>query len=352
MFLGVNAATMDPARGGLENVFLRNVLRHIHGLQRQTQFVVFTHAANHAAFQEWERVCVADEPARGREAPDVSPRRLTAAIAESGVEALFSPLDPRFVKMPVPMVFFVMDLSAYEGTLAQGGWGTGARLKAAKRVCQEAAAFVAPSQYIQDTLLEVLEVPLNKVVVAPLGVEPVFGEPQPGIVQEPYLLCVGDTDESLNLPRLRTALERLRDEIPEHSLVVVGSPGNAEPESWGQSVVRVEECAPAHLAALCQHCDLFVLPSLYAGSGVAVLQAMRAGAQVLASRVGGIPEVAGDVPIYFNPESVGSLMTAIRRGLQKDEAQRDQRIQHGRQVASEYTWENCALKTLSAFKRA
>ncbi|HEO71693.1 MAG TPA: glycosyltransferase, partial [Candidatus Hydrogenedentes bacterium] len=107
-----------------------------------------------------------------------------------------------------------------------------------------------------------------------------------------------------------------------------------------------------HLAALYQHCDLFVCPSLYEGSGVAVLEAMRAGAPVATSRAGGIPEVAGDTPVYFNPESVGSIAAAIRRLVDEGPAERWRRTTFGRRIAAQYTWEQCAWKTVSALRRA
>jgi len=90
----------------------------------------------------------------------------------------------------------------------------------------------------------------------------------------------------------------------------VGQPAEAEPADWGPRVMRIEYCPASHLAGLYQHCDAFIQPSLYEGSGVTVLEAMRAGAPVVTSRTGGIEEVAGDTPIFFNPESTASIIAA------------------------------------------
>jgi glycosyltransferase involved in cell wall biosynthesis len=161
---------------------------------------------------------------------------------------------------------------------------------------------------------------------------------------------VGSTHAFRNIPRFRNAFDVLKDEIP-HNLVVAGAPGEAEPADWGPRVIRIESCPTTYLAGLYQHCDVFVQPGIHEGSGITVLEAMRAGAPVATSRTGGVPEVAGDTPIYFNPESLSSIVASIRWAIEESPEQRLSRVKYGRQVAAEYTWERCAWKTLSAFKR-
>jgi alpha-1,3-rhamnosyl/mannosyltransferase len=171
------------------------------------------------------------------------------------------------------------------------------------------------------------------------------------MAQQPYFLLVCNTYEYKNVKRILDAFEQLNPEFL-HSLVIVGRSGDAEPEEWGPRIIRIEQCPAAYLAGLYQHSDVYVQPSLYEGSGVTVVEAMRAGTPVATSRTGGIPEFAGDTPIYFNPESVSSIVGAVRRAMEEDPQQRTNRVKFGKQVASEFTWERCAWKTLSAFKRA
>lgn len=69
--------------------------------------------------------------------------------------------------------------------------------------------------------------------------------------------------------------------------------------------------APAFLSTI----DIFVLPSLYEGLGVAVLEAMAAGKPVVATRVGGIPELVHDQVTGFlvPPKDPEALAGAISR---------------------------------------
>ncbi|MBI2231897.1 MAG: glycosyltransferase family 4 protein [Deltaproteobacteria bacterium] len=61
--------------------------------------------------------------------------------------------------------------------------------------------------------------------------------------------------------------------------------------------------------------DIFILPSLYEGLGVAVLEAMAAAKPVIASRVGGLPELVadGETGLLVAPKSVDGLAGAIAR---------------------------------------
>jgi glycosyltransferase involved in cell wall biosynthesis len=346
MLIGVNLLGLAPATGG-EEIYLRQVLRRAGELPTATKFVLFTDSGNHEQFSGFERL-----PYQGREqvAREASGRVAAAMAEKAGVDALFTSLAAQPGRTKVATVYYALDLLPWEQMPAKRGWFAGNPLKKTTEACMAATAVVAPSEYLKKRLLELLEIPLDKVVVAPLGVDEVFSQPQRCVVEKPYVLVVGATRAYKNIPRLMQAYRKIRQEFV-HTLVVVGPPGDAEVADWGPHIVRIDRVPVATLAGLYQHAELFVSPVLYEGSGVTVLEAMKSGVPVVAGRVGAIPEIAGNVPIYCNVEDIGSLVAAIRRGLQEQGSDRETRVRQGRQLADRFKWKDCAWKTLSAFKR-
>ncbi len=349
MLIGVNTLSLTAHQGGGEELYLRRVLAKMRELQPSTRFLLFTDAENHDSFAGWERFCLSEaETRRGRSGrPE---QLLYEAAVGAGADLVFTHLSGVPEKPPLPVVPYVMDLSPWEQS------ETSRRRFASKKprhpkYTNALSVVVAPSRYIRENLLRVLDIPMDKVVVAPLGVDDVFAISQPGVVEEPYILAVGRTRQTKNIPVLMEAFHKLEEEHP-HNLVVVGAPGDAEPEDWGPHVLRIDRCPATQLAGLYQHSAVCVCASLYEGSGVTVLEAMRAGTRVTAGRVGGIPEVAGSAPIFCNPESAKSLVGAMRRAVTESDDERERQAKLGQQLAAEFTWEQCAWKTLSAFKRA
>jgi glycosyltransferase involved in cell wall biosynthesis len=63
--------------------------------------------------------------------------------------------------------------------------------------------------------------------------------------------------------------------------------------------------------ALLEGSSAVIQCSLYEGFGMTVLEGMRAGKPVTASRIASIPEVAGDAVLYFDPYDIDDMCEAI-----------------------------------------
>ncbi|MCH7958496.1 MAG: glycosyltransferase family 4 protein [Candidatus Hydrogenedentes bacterium] len=340
MLVGIDTLGLKPGWGGGEEIYLRNVLSKMAQFERSARFLVFTDPENHDSYEPYDRVCVND------------PDTLDDLASEHKVDLLFSSVLRAPARGTVPIVLYVMELrSLVSDNRSRRRGAAAAHLKDIKHLCARARTFVAPSDFMKQQILDVLEVPLNRTLVAPLGVAEAFGTPQDCIIEKPYILMVGNTHSYKNYDAVMEAFERISRDLP-HNLVIVGQPFEAEREEWGARVIRIDRLPVPQLAGLYQHCAVFVCASSYEGSGVTVIEALMAGALVASGRVGGITEIASDAPIFFNAGSVDSLVAALRRGVQEGEDSRMRRSRSGKQLASEYTWERCATQTMSAFRRA
>ncbi len=339
MKIAIHIAGKKPGAGGGEEHFLRKSIEALAKLQPAPDITLLTDPENTGGYGALKTIPVA------------SPRDVPKALSASGAEVFFTGLDMVPESCPIPFVLYILQL--YDIRQAPSGkklFGP-SPLKAAKQAAADAAAVVVPSEFMRREVLDVLGVTLERVVVAPLGVDDAFTNEQACIVQQPYFLYVGRISERKNIPMMLEAYQRLRDELP-HDLVIVGHPSDDEPENWGPGIVRIDRVGTAQLAGLFRHSDLVICPSRYEGSGVLVLEALTAGARVAVGRIGGVVEVAGDAPIFFNAESTDSLVAAMRRAASETPPDRERRRKSTKQVIQGWSWEKTARQLMTAFRKA
>jgi glycosyltransferase involved in cell wall biosynthesis len=325
-------------RGG-EAHFLRKSLEALAALRPGPDLVILAAGGRPAGFGGFEMI----EIAGSAQAP--------GAAKKAGADLLFSAIEGLAPDSGFPLALYMLQLyDLRKQSQAKGLFGA-SPLRAAKNVAAQARAVVVPSEFMRREALEVLGVTLEKIVVAPLGVDEAFAQPHATIVEKPYFLYVGRISERKNLPVLLEAFRRLQDEMP-HSLLIVGEPGEAEPASWGPRIVRIDHVGTAQLAGLYQHADVVLSASTYEGSGVLALEALKAGARVAVGRIGGIPEVAGDAPMYIVPDNVDSVTGMMRRCAQEGPQDRERRAKLGHQMSTGWAWEKTARQLMTAFRKA
>jgi glycosyltransferase involved in cell wall biosynthesis len=162
-----------------------------------------------------------------------------------------------------------------------------------------------------------------------------------------------------NVHRLIQAWDRVRERCREFDaqLVLAGSMGFGHEE-----ILRVREASPrrdqiiltgslsdAELAILVKNASLCVIPSLYEGFCLPMVEAMACGVPTVASNGSCIPEISGGVLEYFDPFSVEEISETIRRALE-DSDLRDSLRRKGLIRAADFSWERCALETLRVFR--
>ena len=219
------------------------------------------------------------------------------------------------------------------------------------RCARSAEAVICPSRFTAEDLVRRCRVQPERVRVIPEAPALAIGtDPAP---TGPYLLSAGDLRPKKNLPLLIDAYRRLRRDGLEHRLVLTGSDqgmGQALRELAGGEPVELTGFVPdERLDALIRGADAVVVPSVYEGFGLIVLEAMARGRAVVLARAGALPEVGGEAAVYFDPDDAGELVARIRHVV-ADESERRRLAEAGRAHAAGFTWEKTAQATAAVYQ--
>ncbi|MDH7487655.1 MAG: glycosyltransferase family 1 protein [Anaerolineae bacterium] len=233
-----------------------------------------------------------------------------------------------------------------------------AEFRERKRACVWAAQrVICISQATSQDLQHLYGVDAARIHVIPPGRSEAFA-PRPSSRASPtapFLLYVGSRARYKNFHGLVKAYSAWpgRDEV---RLVVVGQDWSMDESRLLQELWlagRVHLLTDVDDEALCglyNQAAAFVLPSLYEGFGIPLLEAMACGCPIVASRIPSTLEVAGDCPVYFEPAAMDSLWAALDLAL--SEGRDSTRVRQGLQRVQRYSWDQAAQQTLEVYRAA
>lgn len=196
------------------------------------------------------------------------------------------------------------------------------------------------SQFSKERIVDVLNVPTDKVVVTYCGIDDKLFNPENAAavpfaelkskynLPDRYVLTLSTIEPRKNIGLLIDAWAKACEENGyEPDLVLAGRKG------WKQEALleRVPECLKdrvhftgfvddADLPSLYANSELFVFPSIYEGFGLPPVEAAYSGARVLCSDIPCLKEICGDGVAYFKSGDADDL----RRSLLSDEFDADE----------------------------
>jgi glycosyltransferase involved in cell wall biosynthesis len=232
----------------------------------------------------------------------------------------------------------------------------------AKEMVKRVRLVIVPSEYVGAEVVLALGARPDQVAIAHLGCDHVARDLPPegfGKAKDPYVLTVSRVDARKNHLRMLEAFEKLVKEGFPHRWVIAG-PGGHGVEVFERELAaspardRVEwrRFVPdAELPRLYSQADLFLFASLNEGFGLPPLEAMACGVPVVSSVVTSMPEVLGDAALLVEPTDVERIFEASRRMLAEPEYAREFG-EKGKRRAREFTWKECARRTLIAYREA
>jgi glycosyltransferase involved in cell wall biosynthesis len=179
-------------------------------------------------------------------------------------------------------------------------------------------------------------------------------------IHRPYILHHGMVQLRKNIHRLIQAWALLNERISDldTQLVLAGPRGtgydeilkvrNAVPRC--ERIILTGELTDQELAVLVKNATLCVIPSLYEGFCLPLVEAMACGVPTVVSNSSCLPEVSGNALEYFDPYSIEDMSLVIRRGLE-DSSLRNRLRNVGLARAAQFNWERCARETMQVFQK-
>ena len=361
MRLVINVHGLIPSQaGGLEIAF-REVFRRILDWRLPgVEVVLLTSPSNHESFAEW-----ADLAELRRLPGDVSPDALDKELA--GADLLYCPLmflQPR--RPRIPSVVFIPDLQheAYPehfGTEQLAARTSGLRASAC---CAEAVITI--SEFSAERIRCSFRLPPKRVISVPLDAADDFRRPaRPSRLRElrarlslpaEWMLMPANNWPHKNHRRIFAALARYRERRGEPpTLLLTGAriDGGVDLEAAIEAA-EVEELV-RHLGwvdaedmpYLYDGARCLLFSTLYEGFGIPLVEAMRRGTPILASRDSSTAEIAGEHATLVDPLSSSAIAEGLHQVLTTEPDRQAARARAGR-----FSYDQAARSTWKVFAEA
>jgi glycosyltransferase involved in cell wall biosynthesis len=108
---------------------------------------------------------------------------------------------------------------------------------------------------------------------------------------------------------------------------------------------------PPMLELLYKRASAVVVPSLYEGFGLPILEAMARGKVVVAAKSSSLPEVGGEAALYFHTSATPDQLANVLRVAMSDQALRTRLAKAARARAARFTWDRTAAGVAAVIKQ-
>jgi glycosyltransferase involved in cell wall biosynthesis len=234
----------------------------------------------------------------------------------------------------------------------------------AKLALKKCQTILTVSEYSKNDICETFHVDPARVHVVPNAYDRALFNPsvrqnqsaiakalQLAGVRQPYLMTIGRIEKKKNTLGLVQAFARLKEsaDFRNYQLLLVGSPGFGADDvrdactalGVGNDVIQPGWLPEEQIPALMAGAEAFILPSLFEGFGIPVLEAMAVGTPVVCSNTTSLPEVSGGAAVLVSPKNVQEIADAIQR-ICTNPTYAEELRQRGYRRADNFSWEASA----------
>ena len=240
-------------------------------------------------------------------------------------------------------------------------------------MANKADKIIAVSESLKNDVRKFLNVPDEKISVIYSGLDERFFDQSDTDdkkvlgkynISKKYLLFLGTLEPSKNISRLLEAFATFKQkqkqknsEKFDYQLVLAGKRGWLSQEyqqtikdlGLAKDVIFTGYIIGDELVPLFHNAEFFIMPSLYEGFGMTVLEAFATQTPAIISNVASLPELAGDAAYFINPLNTKELAESMML-FASDENLRGQYCRKGLEQVKKFNWDKTALETLNIYK--
>ncbi len=236
-----------------------------------------------------------------------------------------------------------------------------------KRAVKMADKIIVPSRATKNDLIDLYKVKSEKIKVIYHGYKKVYSVTSKGTkfcaltISAPYIFFVGTIQPRKNIVNLVKAFEIFKSRhfssAKNYKLIIAGGKGwlwretfkKIKESSVRQDIILTGAVSSQELANLYSRAKVFILPSLYEGFGLPILEAFSYGVPVIASNNSSLSEIVGEAGLLINSENSDAIAEAIKKAIENNDL-RDDLIKKGKRRLFDFSWEKSAEEHLKVFE--
>lgn len=240
-------------------------------------------------------------------------------------------------------------------------------------MANKADKIIAVSSSVKNDIEKFLKIPPEKIDVIYSGIDERFYENEDAKyaakiigkydISKKYILFLGTLEPSKNITRLLEAFLKFKKEKKkkmqkfDYQLVLAGKRGWLSSEyhqiikdlGLVKDVIFTGYVIGDELVPLFKGADFFIMPSLYEGFGMTVLEAFATQTPAIISNVSSLPEIAKDCAYFINPISTDEISNAMTL-FSEDENLKNEFRAKGLMQVKKFDWDKTALETIEIYK--
>ncbi|HBC7113711.1 TPA: glycosyltransferase family 4 protein [Raoultella ornithinolytica] len=217
-----------------------------------------------------------------------------------------------------------------------------------RRACIKSLAILTVSEFSKKRIAEWSGISTDKITVVGNGVSDAFtpfGEVHDAGYK--YIFCVSNRKEHKNEKRLIEAYSLIKDKAnvkllfsgkPTEQLLNLIRSYNLENNIIFSGFISDEELPAYYRGAL-----VLIMPSIYEGFGLPVVEAMACGVPTIAANTTSLGEIAGQASLLVDPLNVQDMSDALQKIITSSDVREELKYK-GLEHVKKYTWENTVEK--------